>query len=293
MSGDLIGVRPSVVSLRRGAVALDIAPARGGGVLRFQVEGQPVFADVRGPGPADMACVPLLPFANRIANARFEVAGQAIALEAAADEPHALHGTGWLRAWDVVAAGTDCADLRLDSPAGDGGWPWAWRGHQRFQLTNAGYRYSISLTNRGDTPMPAGIGLHPWLPRTPATRYCGLHCAEWQPGLDRLPLDLTSADRPIDWWNGAPVAIRRVDCCQAGRDGALVIDWPERGLRLDMLPDAVFGFTQVYVPDADYFCVEPVSHMPDAVNRTGATGLRWLAPGETLAGAVDFRVNSV
>jgi aldose 1-epimerase len=276
--------------MRNGDVALDIAPERGGGVLCFHVAGAPVFADVRGPAAADLACIPLLPFANRIAGARFAVDGRQIALEPAHDEPHALHGTGWLRAWAVAANGTDWADLRLDSPAGDGGWPWAWQGRQRFQLTDGGYRHGISLTNRGDTPMPAGIGLHPWLPCQPATLYLGLHSAEWQPGPDLLPRDFTVAATPIDWWDGAPVASRRIDCCQVGRDGALRIDWPERGLRLEMVPDAVFGFTQVYVPDADFFCVEPVSHLPDAVNRAGDTGLRWLAPGETLAGTVEFRV---
>lgn len=262
-------------------------------MLRFHVDGAPVFADVRGPAPADLACVPLLPFANRIGNARFVVDGRQIALEPAHDEPHALHGTGWLRVWAVAASGNDWADLRLESAAGDGGWPWAWQGGQRFQLTDSGYRHTISLTNLGDTPMPAGIGLHPWLPRTPATRYCGLHSAEWQPGPDMLPRDFTHVASPIDWWAGAPVASRNVDCCYAERDGSLLIDWPEQGLRMEMVPEAVFGFTQVYVPAADYFCVEPISHLPDAVNRSGDTGLLWLAPGESLAGSVDFRVSSV
>lgn len=262
-------------------------------MLHFHVGAEPVFADVRGPAPADLACIPLLPFANRIANARFVVDGRQIALEPAPDEPHALHGTGWLRAWDVAASGPDWAELRLANAAGDGGWPWPWLGHQGFQLTECGYRHSISLTNRGDSPMPAGIGLHPWLPRTPATRYLGLHSAEWQPGPCMLPRDCVSADGAIDWWDSTSVASRRVDCCQAGREGALRIEWPERGLRLEMLPDAVFGFTQVYVPDADFFCVEPVSHLPDAVNRGGDAGLRWLAPGETLLGSVEFRVSSV
>jgi aldose 1-epimerase len=272
---------------------LDLAPERGGGVLHFRIGGEPIFADVRGPAAADLACIPLLPFANRIAGARFVVDGREILLEPAHDEPHALHGTGWLRAWAVAASGNDWADLRLESVAGDGGWPWAWQGDQRFQLTDSGYRHSISLTNLGDTPMPAGIGLHPWLPCTSGTRYLGLHSAEWQPGPDSLPRDFTGVATPVDWWDGAPVASRRVDCCQTGREGALRIDWLERRLRLEMQPDAVFGFTQVYVPDADFFCVEPVSHLPDAVNRSGDNGLRWLAPGESLAGSVDFRVSSV
>ena len=45
-----------------------------------------------------------------------------------------------------------------------------------------------------------------------------------------------------------------------------------------------------YTPEnAGFFCVEPVSHMTDAVNRDGPdTGLHWLAPGETLSAHVVF-----
>lgn len=283
----------SLIHLRRGAVMLALAPARGGGVEMFHHGDTPVFADARGPAPADMACIPLLPFANRIANARFVVDGRLVQLVPCHDEPHALHGTGWIHGWSVAAAGPDSAELVLDSAAGDGGWPWAWRARQHFALTDSGYRHHISLTNGGDTPMPAGIGLHPWLPRTPAARYHGLHRRQWLPGPDALPRDSRAAPAPIDWWHGAAVGTRSVDACYGGRDGDLVIDWPERALRLTMAPDAVFGFTQVYVPaHADYFCVEPVSHLPDAVNRAGDTGLRWLAPGDTLSGTVDFRVSS-
>lgn len=281
-----------MISLRRGAVALDIAPARGGGVLCFHIGGQPIFADVRGPAPADMACVPLLPFANRIAHGRFVADGRQVTLALHANEPHALHGTGWTRAWTVGACGPDSAELWLESSAGDGGWPWAWHGWQRFALTDHGYHHSIALTNHGDVPMPAGIGLHPWLPRNPATRYHGLHRQEWQPGPDQLPRDCVTAATPIDWWHGAAVGTRRIDACYAGREGSLRVDWRDSQLMLAILPDPVFAFTHVYVPDADFFCVEPVSHLPDAVNRGGDTGLRWLAPGETLTGDVEFRVSS-
>ena len=281
-----------MISLRRDAVALDIAPARGGGVLRFAVGGQAIFAAVRGPAPEDMACVPLLPFANRIANGRFAADGLPVTLSLHANEPHALHGMGWTRAWTPAGCDPDSAELHVECAAGDGGWPWAWHGWQRYALTDDGYRHSIAHSNRGNTPKPAGIGLHPWLPRNALTRYHGLHRQEWQPGPDQLPSVCTSAATPIDWWQRAAVGTRPIDCCYGGRDGALRVDWPDRRLTLAIHPDPVFAFTQVYVPDADFFCVEPVSHLPDAVNRGGDIGLRWLAPGDTLAGTVAFRVSS-
>jgi aldose 1-epimerase len=51
----------------------------------------------------------------------------------------------------------------------------------------------------------------------------------------------------------------------------------------------------IYVPPGeDFFCVEPVSHVNDGFNLlergVADTGVRVLAPGQTLAGAVRLRV---
>src|SRR5207249_4729919 len=128
--------------------------------------------------------------------------------------------------------------------------------------------------------MPAGLGFHPYFERSPATRYRGMHRGDWQNSPDCLPLSLTEFPTPRDWWNGEPVGTRTVDTVYTGRDGPLRIDWPERRMGLVMEPSDSLPFTVVYTPeDADFFCVEPVSHMTDAVNRTGGdSGLAWLEP---------------
>ncbi|OYU13920.1 MAG: aldose epimerase [Alphaproteobacteria bacterium PA4] len=277
------------LTLSNDAVRLDLAPARGGGITRFDWRDEPIFAPVRGPTPEDMACIPLVPFANRIAQGRFRVGDTDVQLPLLPGQAHALHGDGWLADWAVVRATADSAVLRFEHDSG--AWPWRYRAEQTLDLHDSGYRHSISLTNCADTPMPAGIGLHPWLPRTADTRYLGLHCGEWQMGDDQLPALLDMRDAPRDWWQGATVASRSVDTCHVGRDGPLTIVWPARGLRLVMRPSPSLGMTHVYVPmGAAFFCVEPVSHSPDAINRRGDNGLVWLAPGATLAGSIDFTV---
>jgi aldose 1-epimerase len=58
--------------------------------------------------------------------------------------------------------------------------------------------------------------------------------------------------------------------------------------------DPVFGHLVVYTPEgADYLCLEPVSHMNDALNRAAAIaepGVVTLAPGAAVAGKVTFSV---
>lgn len=278
--------------LRSGDVAIAIAPERGGGLLGFHWRGQPVFADVRGDAPTDMACVPLLPFANRIANGRFVLAGRQNMLPRLPGEAHALHGEGWLSAWGVADAGPTHATLDFDHPAHH--WPWHYRAVQHLRLTDDGYHHTLHLTNLDNTPMPAGLGLHPWLPSAATTVYHGLHTGRWQMGEDQLPREAVIAAVPQDWWHGTAVASQIVDTCFIGRVGDLAIAWPERGMALTMTPSPVLCFTHVYVPGStDFFCVEPVSHSPDAIHRPGEPGLVWLQPGETLSADVTFRVSAL
>ena len=56
--------------------------------------------------------------------------------------------------------------------------------------------------------------------------------------------------------------------------------------------DAAFRHLQVYTPrQHDFFCVEPVSHVPDAINRPDlppGQGMHVLQPGATLSGIITI-----
>jgi aldose 1-epimerase len=79
-----------------------------------------------------------------------------------------------------------------------------------------------------------------------------------------------------------------------GRSGAIRMRWPTH--ILTMMPADDLAFTVVYVPPGeDYFCVEPVSHMTDAINRPeerSVTGMRWLAPGERWETHIAFTLSA-
>ena len=56
--------------------------------------------------------------------------------------------------------------------------------------------------------------------------------------------------------------------------------------------DPIFTNLQVFTPTgADFFCVEPNSHIPDAINRpelADGQAMRVLEPGQTLRGSMIF-----
>ena len=284
------------VELRAGEYRLVLTPERGGSIARFDWRGEPLLRSTCGPSILDTACFPLVPFSNRIAFGRFAFDGREVQLAPnfpGSDHEHTIHGFGWLVPWEVVSCTATTAVLRHSYPGGE--WPWRYVAEQEFTLFPNGLRHSLSLRNLSDTPMPAGLGLHPYFPRTDRTIYRGLHRGEWQTAEDGLPIALVERDTPVDWWQGAPAASRYVDTVYSKRDGPLVIQWPDRALEVVMSPTSALSTTVVYTPQgADYLCVEPVTHATDAVNRDSAEdAMRTLAPAETLEVAVSYEARTL
>lgn len=283
-----------MLELAAGDYRLVLEPERGGSIARFDWHGEPLLRPTCGASILDTACFPLVPFSNRIAHGCFENGGRRVTLAPnmpGGGHPHPLHGFGWLAAWRVEAANSTQAVLEHRYPEGSE-WPWPYLARQSFQLTTEGLTMALDLTNLADNPMPAGLGFHPYFPRTDQTRYHGCHRGEWTNSPDCLPLSLSEHAETIDWWRGKPVGTRVVDTVYTGREGELIIDWPERGLSLTITPSANLPHTVVYTPTgADFFCVEPVSHITDAVNRPEG-GMIPLAPGQCLSASISLSAAS-
>lgn len=278
MSAGPVPPHPTRIAIAGGGYALELDPAEGGSIARLQWSGRDLLRPRQGPGVLASACFPLVPFCNRIAAGRFGFGGRSISLApnhpAAPHEP-VLHGFGWLREWTLLEHESTRVRLAFVHEAGE--WPWRFSAEQEFVLGDAGAELRLSAVNLAGEPMPIGLGFHPNFPRSPGTVYSGRHRAERQPGGE-----LAWRSAPIDWWGGAEVGRRLVDTTYAAREGPLTIEHPAEHPPITLFPSADLPFTHVYVPrGADYFCVEPVSHLPDAFRTLEpARGMRVLQPGE-------------
>jgi aldose 1-epimerase len=87
-----------------------------------------------------------------------------------------------------------------------------------------------------------------------------------------------------------------LDHCFDAEAAGATLHWPGHGRTLRLTGDGVLRFLIVYTPaGADFFCVEPVSHAPDALNSPlpeARTGLRMLAPDETLEAWIRVEARS-
>jgi aldose 1-epimerase len=273
--------------IANGNTELEILPERGGGIARFCVDGVDIFRPLTGAdtSPLALSNFPLVPFSGRIASGSFGAGDIAVTLPATTwvDPLHAIHGDGWLAAWDV-AENTD-TEIRLHYDHTANAWPWTYRSEQHFQLTATGYRHGISVQNLSDSAMPAGLGLHPYFPRAGAS-IDTVFSARWAVGPDRLAthLEPIAADHV---WFGDTLIDHGFDRSNAG---AISVSWPSHVLTIT--PNADLPHTVIYIPPGeDFFCVEPVSHVANAINMPDCShNMRWLAPQEKWETSVEFAV---
>lgn len=143
--------------------------------------------------------------------------------------------------------------------------------------------------------MPAGLGWHPYFPKAEATLTADI-LAAWtdEDGaiIGSKPVALTER---TDLTHTRQACDLDLDHCFTAGHGATIITWPSRSLRLKMEASQTLRFLTVYTPPGeDFFCVEPVSHIPDSVNNplpADQTGLQTLQPDEILSGEITLTVD--
>lgn len=232
------------------------------------------------------ACFPLVPLCNRVEGNEFAFGGKSYRLEPNSSGPLYLHGDGWLADWRLVRSKKHEAVLRLDKEATDGS-PWAYRAEQGFEVRGPSLGLVLSVANLGREPMPFGLGFHPYFPRTPQTTLLAPARGWWTERDGGLPGEL----RPVaagegDFSMPRPLPESRLERSFEGWTGAARIVWPETRLGVEIQADKQLDRCLIFAPgpSRDFFCVEPMSHSPNALSKVDddLQGMRVLGPGERL-----------
>lgn len=287
--------------LAAGDLEAVVEPAYGGRITAFRHRGTDLFTPIPA-GPRDPAraegggCFPLVPWSNRIRDGRLAAGRRLLTLAATeSGTGNAIHGHGRRRAWTVSAdGGRASVRMRYEFPAGEEGWPYAYAADQTVSLGEEALSVTLAVENRSTEAMPVGLGLHPYLPRTPEMGLWFSATSSWPPVDGKLPDGPEPVPAAIDFSEPRPV-VEGLDQGFGGWDGSVHAIWPERGLGLSIHGGAALGHLIVYTPPGrDFLCLEPVTHSIDAVNLDArgvhGTGHRMLAPSERLVVMVRFQV---
>jgi aldose 1-epimerase len=273
--------------LHAGALRLALRPDLGGCIAGLWHRHLPVLRCTE-PGALDTArasgCFPLLPYSNRLAYRRFRWKGVDYSTQANFDDsPHSMHGVGWRRPWQIVSS--SAVDVVLAyRHAGDADWPFAFEARQYFTLTPQAMRVQMVFDNLAELAQPVGLGWHPYFPKRARSR---LHIeldGRWDSDAAQLPVRKV-AQSGID----SDVMHLDYDNCFDGWRGAARIRDEKMSLQLSSSLERLV----VYTPQQrDYFCVEPVSHVSNAIHMADplAHGLKRVAPGESVEAWMQLEV---
>ena len=224
----------------------------------------------------EAAVFPLVPYSNRLGYRRFRWRGKDYATrDNVPGSPHSLHGLGWQRPWTIVSSSVLEVVLELRHAA-DADWPFAFTARQYLALDAASFSARLQLSNDADVEQPVGIGWHPYFVKRARSR---MHIelshrsdadATLLPTRKVAPHGIDSDLSHLDFDN----------CFEGWRGPARI-----RDERFSLQLSSSLPYLVVYTPpERDYFCVEPVSHVSNAIHMAepAAHGLVALAPGATL-----------
>ena len=275
-----------LLTLRAGTLELVIDPAAGGCIRSFTDDGFAILRTSTGDqrDPASYSSFMLVPYSGRIDRGRFAFGGIEHQLPLNfAPEPHAIHGDGWTASWTVADQSASRATILFHHEARR--MAFRYRAWQALALTEDGLRIEFGVRNTGDAAMPFGLGHHPYFDRLPGATLQADVAEIWLPDPLNIPKDSTSIPDWADFRTERPVAEMTLDHIFTQFADPATIRWPNEGRGVRIEGDDVLDRLVVFIPpNQDYFCVEPVSHVANAINMPDieAFGLRILQPNDEL-----------
>jgi hypothetical protein len=149
----------AMIRLQAGALACELEPRLGGCIAGLWLGDVPVLRSTPAAqlsSARQAGCYPLVPFSNRIGKSTLLWQGTRHPLvRNNGTEPHAIHGIGWQRPWEVLESDERSALLSYGHRP-DTGWPFAFDSSQTVQLRDGALALTLSLTNQPVSAQRAG-----------------------------------------------------------------------------------------------------------------------------------------
>ncbi|WP_122359542.1 aldose 1-epimerase [Pseudomonas coronafaciens] len=281
----------NVLILEDGLTRLSVAPEIGASIVNWTAlaSGHPLLRpsseDALAAGtPRRLACYPLAPWSNRIGNSGFDTPDGWLTLAPnSANDPLPIHGSAWQQAWTIVEQTQQSICLQLDSQT-----PFAYRAELRYTLHGGKLSIELTTTHQDSRAAWHGLGLHPYLPRTPRTRLQVKAAQVWLCDPAGLPTELQDLPAEWDFQHGNTLPATRLDNGFTGWEGHSLISQPDLGYELHVEATGSEYFLVFCPPGLDFFCFEPVSHPVNAHHLPGHPGLKLLRQGESMTLGVSL-----
>jgi aldose 1-epimerase len=280
----------AALSLKSGDSEAILCPEIGAAIARYSWRGRDILRPTPDAAIAEgsvrqMGVYPLVPYSNRIGQAKLMVGDQTFLLRPNfSQEPHAVHGFGWQRAWRVVSRNESSVELYLQHEP-DIDWPFACEATQVTELMPDSLTLTLSVKNADARPMPAGLGFHPYFPLTANTSLQAAWNGIWKMGADSLPIELCPVPAEANFSESRPLTGWKVDNCFTAWNHRATLDYATHRVQITA-SDACRNIV-VYAPNdgRNFIALEPVTNINNAfalhTQGVANTGTRMLARGES------------
>lgn len=273
------------IHMSNDTVRMSVFPGAGAVIRNCDIwigtEWQPLLAPARGAVASDptmSSFFPMLPWCNRLSASA--VATNSGLLPVPRTWPACavpVHGTGWLRPWEVSKHSLTLLNLRLSDNFG----PYSFEAKLQISLRDLGFQICVEVTNMGLMSLQFGIGFHPYFVRTSASSLELNGDAITLTGKNGLPKRCFQRQRFEEFDVTVGRRLRGLSAFFHGAKQAVVSHRLTRtSIRLGS--DTSCGFLVWAPAGEEFFCIEPMTHHIDAFSRRQTASPNEIHPGETI-----------
>ena len=285
-----------------------ILPATGASLAFGRVQAGGVWRDLFRPtaeadygNASKAASFIMLPWCNRLRDARFRYAGREYQLQPSSSDGTAIHGAVRRLPWKVESAeATRVVNTfhSVDFEPDKINFPFRFSGRAEFRLDGRDFVMTLTVRNEDTQPFPGGIGHHPYFVRGAANTVqieipCDQHFVLTNALASAPPEPITPE---LDFRARRPLGTRVYEDLLTGRRGEMAARMVYPDVSVSMLADPLFQHVLLYAPERKpFYAIEPQSNANDGYNLfdrgIAESGVFELAPGAAQSGTVMLRMD--
>ncbi len=163
---------------------------------------------------------------------------------------------------------------------------------QEFAVQADTLTIRLSIRSEADICLPYGIGLHPFFIRTPQTQLQTTAQLFWHERDDHLPSHATTMPKEWSFETLRALPDAWANNALQGWSGHARVIWPEHTLAAEITSQG-FPILMLYMPTArtDFFCLEPMTHVPNGHHLPNLGELKLLSPGQELSAVMQIKLS--
>ena len=271
------------LTLKNEKLSVGILPECGGSLSFFKYQEKDILrpSDLNETEANNTSLFPMIPYTSFISDGHFPYFG--ITRNVPTNSPiskYPMHGDIWRSKLKVVDQSSTSVELQVVHKKSEG-FPFDYTANVIYTLDGENLLVTLKLQNNTSLPMPYGLGLHPFFKLNKSTKIKYNAQNIWFRGGDPILGHPYVIPPALDFSKARSLPHTTLDISVDNWDGmAEIID---DSYTLKITADETFGHLIVHVPRGkNFFCLEPVSHTPDAFNLAAqgivGTGIQSLGP---------------